>query len=93
MARKQYDKEFKETLVELAKSGKSTVELSKEYKIADGTIRRWAREFKSETGAFKDEATLALEKELKSLKKQLKDAEMERDILKKAVSIFSKNDR
>ncbi|MDW7692611.1 hypothetical protein R9C00_12255 [Flammeovirgaceae bacterium SG7u.111] len=37
MARKHYDKEFKETLVELVKSGRSTVELSKEYKIADGT--------------------------------------------------------
>ncbi|MDW7692614.1 hypothetical protein R9C00_12240 [Flammeovirgaceae bacterium SG7u.111] len=56
------------------------------------------REFKSETGVFKDEATLALEKELKSLKKRLKDAEMERDILKKqgrlpGISIFSKSDR
>ena len=91
MARIKYDKEFKATLVELVKSGKSTAELSKEYNIADGTIRRWVREYTAETGAFKDEATLAFEQEIKKLKKQIKNIEEERDILKKAVSIFSKS--
>ena len=33
------------------------------------------------------------EMELKALKKRLKEVEIERDILKKAVSIFSKSDR
>jgi len=32
------------------------------------------------------------EKELRDLNKKLRDVTMERDILKKAVSIFSKND-
>ncbi len=32
------------------------------------------------------------EQELKALKKELRDVKMERDILKKAVSIFSKSD-
>ena len=33
-----------------------------------------------------------LEREVARLKKELRDAKMERDILKKAVSIFSKSD-
>jgi len=32
------------------------------------------------------------QKEIARLKKELRDAQLERDILKKAVSIFSKND-
>jgi transposase len=32
------------------------------------------------------------QKEIANLKKELRDAQLERDILKKAVSIFSKND-
>jgi transposase len=32
------------------------------------------------------------QKEIARLKKELRDAQMERDILKKAVGIFSKND-
>lgn len=68
-------------------------ELSSEYTIKESTIYRWKREFESETGAFKDEATLLLEQENKLLKKQLKEAKMERDILKKAVSIFSISDK
>ena len=34
-----------------------------------------------------------VEKEIVELRKKLRDAEMERDILKKAVSIFSRSDR
>ena len=33
------------------------------------------------------------EREIERLKKELKEAQLERDILKKAVSIFSKSDR
>ena len=36
------------------------------------------------------EALTSREKEIRELKKRLKDAEMERDILKKAMAIFSK---
>ena len=35
----------------------------------------------------------AHESELADLKKKLRDAEMERDILKKAITIFSSSDR
>ena len=71
----------------------SVAEIFKEYTLKKATVYRWLKEFKSETGAFKDEATLAYEKEIRKLKKQLKDTQEERDILKKAVSIFSVIDK
>lgn len=91
--RRTFDKEFKTTIVELIKNGKTVLEICKEYKLNESVVRRWKKEFKEESGSFKDEATLSLEKENRALKKQLKDAQEERDILKKAVSIFSTSDK
>ena len=93
MTRRQYDKEFKTTIVELLHSGHTMKSVCSDYDLKEATVYRWKNEFKSEKGAFKDEATLAYEKEIRQLKKLLKDAHMERDILKKAVSIFSVKDK
>jgi len=95
MTRRKFDKEFKQTIVDLLsiEHPKSIDTICNEYELKKATVYRWLKEFKTETGVFKDEATLALEKENKALKKQLKDAKEERDILKKAVSIFSVRDK
>lgn len=93
MTRRQFDKEFKATIVNLLDSGHTMKSICNEYDLKEAMVYRWKKEFKTETGAFKDEATLAYENEIRLLKKQLKDAQMERDILKKAVSIFSAKDR
>jgi hypothetical protein len=55
-------------------------------------VRRLKIEYQTDTGAFKDEATLLLEQENRRLKKAMKDVQEERDILKIAVSIFSVRD-
>ena len=91
---KHYDNDFKVTIVELLKSGRKSQELSKEYNLNDSTIRRWRREFDLKSGDFSKKRELTTEEiELKALKKELKEVTLERDILKKAVSIFSKSDR
>lgn len=94
MEKKQYKNDFKVMLVELLESGKTAKELSEEYNINSGIIRRWKREFKAKSGDFSKKRELSREElELKALKKELRDVKMERDILKKAVSIFSKSDQ
>lgn len=93
MTRRQFDKEFKTTIVNLLNTGHTMKSICSEYDLKEATVYRWKKEFKTETGAFKDEATLAYEHEIRLLKKQLKDVQMERDILKKAVSIFSVSDK
>ena len=93
MKKRQFDKEFKTTIVDLLANGQSIKSVCQDYDLREATVYRWKKEFKTETGSFKDEVTLAYEKEIRLLKKQLKDAQMERDILKKAVSIFSVKDR
>ena len=94
MEKKKYDNDFKLMLVELLKSGKTAKSLSEEYNVSDGIIRRWSREYKAKSGDFSKKRVVSTEElELKALKRELRDVKMERDILKKAVSIFSKSDQ
>jgi transposase len=56
-------------------------------------LNRWRRAYESKTGDFLKRRELSLKEEkIKSLKKELRDVKMERDILKKVVNIFSKSD-
>lgn len=90
---KKYDNEFKVMIVELLKSGSKPKQLGEEYGLNPGMIGRWKREFAARSGDFSKKKVLSIEaQELKTLKKELRDVTIERDILKKAVSIFSKSD-
>ena len=94
--RRKFDKEFKLMIVELSKSREDLKELAKELDIRVELIYRWRREFlEKKTGSFPGHGKpkhTPEEAEIARLKKELRDAQMERDILKKAVSIFSRND-
>jgi transposase len=93
--RRKYEKSFKIMAVELVNSGKSKKEVSADLGIRQELLGRWCREFNSNsTGSFSGNGRPNLtpeQKQIVELKKALRDAELERDILKKAVSIFSKN--
>jgi len=90
---KHYDNEFKVMIVELLNSGLKTRQVSKDYDLSLSMIGRWRREHQLKSGDFSKKKELSIEaQELKALKKELKNVTMERDILKKAVSIFSKSD-
>lgn len=91
--KKTYEIEFKTTIVELLKSGKKASEVSREYNLSEGMIRRWHREYDQRSGDLSKKPDLSLtEIELRQLRKELRETKLERDILKKAVGIFSKSD-
>ena len=92
MTKKDYDTEFKKTIVSLYQSGKTVKELSSEFSISISSVNRWRREF-GDSPSSKDKSNIEDKQRLKSLEKELKDIKLERDILKKAVSIFSASDR
>ena len=73
MEKRQYANEFKTMIVELLQSGMTAKDLSEEYNINSGIIRRWKREFKAKSGDFSKNRELSPEElELKSLKKELR---------------------
>lgn len=89
MGRKsKYTEEFKTTIIELYKSGKSIAELHVEYGIPKSTICTWNKE-NSPVGSSKDESMTF--KELKEMKKELNRIKIENEILKKAMAILAKD--
>jgi len=94
--RRTYTQEFKREVLQLLEtSGKSANALEQELGIGKGCIRRWKKELKDNSkGAFPGHGRLAPEQErLRQLERELKIVRQERDILKKAVAIFSRPSR
>lgn len=94
--RKIYDAEFKKMAVDLSHHRDDIGKLAEELEISRELLYRWRREAKvAKEGAFPGHGNPKLtdeQKEIARLKKELREAQLERDILKKAVSIFSKSD-
>jgi transposase len=94
--RRTFDQAFKTMAVDLLLSGKPSTVIGNELGISSDLVRRWAREFKSQgSRSFPGNGKQHLTEEQKqiiTLKKALEEATIERDILKKAVSIFSRGD-
>lgn len=94
--RRTYDKEFKLMAVDLCYSGKTPREVGEELGIRAELVRRWIREMEGKgRRSFPGNGKVNLtpeQAEIARLQKELKEIEIERDILKKAVNIFSKSD-
>ena len=94
--RRKFTREFKLNAVDLSYRRENIKELADELNIRVELLYRWRGEFASlEGGSFPGNGKKKLtveESELEHLRKELADVRMERDILKKAVGIFSKND-
>jgi transposase len=94
--RRVFTKEFKEQAVMLTESSsKSVAEIAKDLGIRENNLWRWKKELReagerSFPGQGNRQPSSDLEEEVRRLKEELLLAQMERDILKKAVAIFSK---
>lgn len=95
--RKIYDSAFKVKAVELSNERSNLSELARELGIKVSLLYKWRKDYQEYgEGSFPGKGNLKLTPEqerIHELEKKLKDAEMERDILKKAISIFSKSGR
>jgi len=95
--RTHHSTEFKIKAVELSKENGSVREVSEQLKISQETLRIWQRAYKAGTLTIDPKREVKLkskeEEELSLLRKELYEVKLERDILKKAVGIFSKSDR
>jgi len=91
---RSYSDEFKKDAVHLLEtSGKSKAEISRELGIPNGLLGRWQRRFQinEETEALELSDIEQLRKEMRDLKRELEITRMERDILKKTIGIFLKD--
>ena len=93
--RKIYDTAFKVKAVELSNERSNITELARELGIRVTMLYKWRKDYeKFGVASFPGKGTLKQTPEQKiisELEAKLKDAELERDILKKAIGIFSKS--
>lgn len=91
--RRKYDKEFKLQAVKMVLEDHLPVnEVARRLNISETLIHTWKQAYKVNTqDPFPGKGHQSSDdEEIRQLKKRLADAEEERDILKKALAIFSK---
>lgn len=79
---RKYDEEFKREAVRKVFDGQSARSVSRELGVSENQIHNWKKRIK--------DGNSPVENELITLKKKLREVEMERDILKKAALIFGR---
>ena len=93
--RRKYSKEFKLDAINLVvEQGYSQAEAARNLGINSNMLSRWIRQYQSDDdsgqASFRGNGNLTAEqKEIKELKKQVKQLETEREILKKATVFFA----
>ena len=92
---RKFSKTFKlDALQLLANSGKSKSQIERDLGISPGLLGKWEDRYQIDESnqSLTASVLVAAEREIRRLGRELKIAKMERDILKKAVSIFSQEE-
>jgi transposase len=91
MGRRSYDDEFKEEACRLVvKDGRSIRSVEESLGITDGVLKDWVLRYRKDSAASCNGKRQIQEEKVRRLEKELFRVTRERDILKKAVAIFSK---
>ena len=93
---KKYSKEFKLETIELARSsGKKDSQLERELGLSRGSLYNWRKEVERDgLQAFPGKGRLkSADEYVRGLERELAIVQQERDILKKALAIFTRSQR
>ena len=81
----KYSESFKEMIVDLANNGTKAKDLSSVYGISEAAIYKWKKLY------TKDSKTGVNEKQMQTLRKEIKQLKLENEILRKAAAIFAQD--
>ncbi|MFT5859845.1 MAG: transposase [Flavobacteriaceae bacterium] len=97
MSRRKFTSSFKLNAIKLGEEKQNIAQAARELGLKPSLIHRWKREQEEFShNSFPGHGKVKMtdeQREIASLKKSLRDAKMETEILKKAISIFSKSDK
>jgi transposase len=80
--RRKYDDEFKRNALQLIEQGQSVRSVAQALGVAEGQLHKWKRAARRQASPDQHEVA--------ELRAQLRQLQVERDILKKALAIFSR---
>jgi transposase len=87
---RSYPPEFRQKVIELARSGRSLDELAREFSLAPQTVRNWCKQHALDAGTRNDGLTSEERVELSKLKRENKRLTIENEILSKAAAWFAR---
>ena len=88
--RRTFTSELKKQMIQLYQNGKTRKALIEEYELTPSSLDRWIQQGEN-TGSFKEKDNRSPEEsELIKLRKELKQLQMENDILKQAALILGR---
>lgn len=87
---KNYEPEFKKKIVRLyLEEGRTIKSLNEEYRLGDGTVRKWVRAFREECETNPElKETKDIYEENRRLRRELEERKKENAFLKKAAAFF-----
>jgi transposase len=89
--RRKYEREFKiEAVRMIVLQGRTINDVARSFGIHPNIVTKWKVQFAELVSGPAQGVGLTQEEELHQLRRKLADVTMERDILKKAIAIFSK---
>jgi transposase len=89
--RRQYTDEFKAGAVRLVlEEGKKVAEVARDLDLTPSALGGWVKRARADQSGGKTGITTDERAELAAMRKELRVVKMERDILKKAVAFFAK---
>lgn len=92
--RRSFTPEFKAEVVELVRQpGNTAGSVARDLNLTETAVRAWAKQVDLDQGRRSDGLTSAQLSELARLRKELREAREERDILKRAVAFFARETR
>jgi transposase len=88
--RRKYDAEFKKEVIKMIESGRSVPEVAQSLGIGNNLVYYWVKQAKKKGAIPQGKPDMVFDEDKAALQKRIKELEMERDILKKALGIFSR---
>jgi len=89
--RRKYDASFKEEVLKMIHNGRSASEVAQSLGIGENLIYKWkSRSSQQPAAVGKENSPIVIPEEQQVLHRRIRELEQERDILKKALGIFSR---
>ena len=86
--RRKYDADFKQQVLQMIANGRPVREVAESLGIGENLIYRWRSRQESKVTEGKENASATTDQQ--ALLRRIRELETERDILKKALAIFSR---
>jgi transposase len=87
--RRKFDQEFNQEVLKMVENGREVNDIAQSLGIGTSLIYRWRNSANGHMRAADKGAPLMIDEEKIALRKRIKQLEMDRDLLNKALGIFT----